>query len=40
MKLLYGFSEDKYEQLDDIAEDIKSALDSGKYKRSMMPKFN
>ena len=40
MKLLYGFSEAKYEQLDDIADDIKSALDSGKYKRSMMPKFN
>ncbi|MCG7487937.1 DUF2989 domain-containing protein [Vibrio sp. Of14-4] len=40
MKLLYGFSEDKYEQLDNIADDIKSALDSGKYKRSMMPKFN
>ncbi|WP_337969384.1 DUF2989 domain-containing protein [Vibrio pectenicida] len=40
MKLLYGFSENKYEQLDDIADDIQSALEDGKYKRSMMPKFN
>ena len=26
MKLLYGFSEAKYEQLDDIADDIKVRL--------------
>ncbi|WP_284191554.1 DUF2989 domain-containing protein [Vibrio zhanjiangensis] len=39
MKLLYGFSESKYEQLDDIADNIQSALESGRYKRSMMPEF-
>ena len=40
MQILYGFSKDKYKQLDGIADNIESALDSGTYQRNMVPSFN
>ncbi len=39
MQLLYGFSEQKYQQLDQVAEDIESAVESGHYQSSQVPNF-
>ncbi|WP_114765320.1 DUF2989 domain-containing protein [Vibrio rhodolitus] len=36
-RLLYGFTEDKYQQLDDIASDVHNALEDGVYRTTMIP---
>ena len=36
--LLYGFTEDKYQQLDDIAEQVHDAIKDGKYQASIIRK--
>ncbi|USD31627.1 MULTISPECIES: DUF2989 domain-containing protein [Vibrio] len=40
MQILYGFSQEKYEQLDGIADTIENALESGSFQRNMVPSFN
>ncbi len=37
LQLLYGFDNTKYEKLDKIADNIESAINSGKYRRQLMP---
>lgn len=37
--LLYGFTEDKYHQLDDVAENVHDAIEDGEYKISMIPRM-
>ncbi|WP_162046762.1 DUF2989 domain-containing protein [Vibrio taketomensis] len=37
--ILYGFDDDKYRQLDEIADDVHSALNKGNYRSDMIPSF-
>jgi len=37
LQLLYGFKQNKYDKLDEIADKLESAIDSGKYRSQMMP---
>ena len=37
--LLYGFTEEKYRQLDDIADDVYDAIEDGRYQASMIPRI-
>lgn len=39
LQLLYGFDQSTYDQLDDIAEEIESAIKSGNFASSMIPTF-
>ncbi|EGU29329.1 DUF2989 domain-containing protein [Vibrio scophthalmi] len=38
-QLMYGFSEDKYQQLSDIADKVHNAIEDGKYTTSMIPQY-
>ncbi len=37
LQLLYGFNQTKYEELDEIANQVESALKSGSFKASLVP---
>ncbi len=37
LQLLYGFNDTKYQQLDELAEQVESALKSGSFKASLIP---
>ncbi|MBW3696450.1 DUF2989 domain-containing protein [Vibrio sp. T187] len=37
LSLLYGFSAEKYDQLEDIAAKIEDAIEDGMYKRTLIP---
>lgn len=37
LQLLYGFNEAKYDRLDEVADRLESAINSGKYRRQLMP---
>ncbi len=37
LQLLYGFNDTKYEELDDMASQVESALKSGTFKASLVP---
>ncbi|WP_456296962.1 DUF2989 domain-containing protein [Vibrio sp. AK197] len=37
LQLLYGFNDAKYDQLDDMAAEVESALKSGRFRRSLVP---
>jgi len=39
LQILYGFDSDKYQQLDDIAGDVASAIKGGRYKSTLIPSF-
>lgn len=39
-KLLYGFPEEKYQQLDHIAQQVYSAITSGNYNRNLLVQLN
>lgn len=38
LSLMYGFSAEKYEELESVASTIENAIEDGQYKRGMMPK--
>lgn len=40
LQLLYGFSDAKYRQLQELADDLESAIKSGKYRTSMTSKID
>ena len=38
-QLLYGFSDEKYKRLNDVADNVHSAIENGKYLTTMIPIF-
>lgn len=39
LQLLYGFDEAKYEQLEEIADQLKDAIEGGDFKKAQVPQF-
>ncbi|EGA68416.1 hypothetical protein VISI1226_22852 [Vibrio sinaloensis DSM 21326] len=39
LQLLYGFDEAKYKQLEQIADQLKEAIETGSFKKALVPQF-
>lgn len=38
LNIMFGFSDQEYEQLNELADEVVSALKSGQYRASLVPK--